>query len=70
MSRKALSISQEDINIVIAKSSSMREASILLGVTYSSFIRYAKKIALSNYPDIIQMGDAFQVRNLDWTLEI
>lgn len=32
--------------------------------------KYAKKIALSNYPDIIQMGDAFQVRNLDWTLEI
>lgn len=32
--------------------------------------KYAKKIALSNYSDIIQMGDAFQVRNLDWTLEI
>lgn len=32
--------------------------------------KYAKKIALSNYPDIIQMGDAFQLRNLDWTLKI
>ena len=27
--------------------------------------KYAKKIALSNYPGIIQMGDAFQLRNLD-----
>ena len=32
--------------------------------------KYAKKIALSNYPDIIQLGDAFQLRNLDWALEI
>ena len=32
--------------------------------------KYAKKIALSNYPGIIQMGDAFQLRNLDWALEI
>lgn len=32
--------------------------------------KYAKKIALSNYPDIIQMGDAFQLRNLDWALKI
>lgn len=32
--------------------------------------KYAKKIALSNYPGIIQMGDAFQLRNLDWVLEI
>ena len=23
-----------------------------------------------NYPDIIQMGDAFQLRNLDWALKI
>lgn len=29
---------------------------------------YAKKIAFSNYPDIIQMGDAFQVREEDWSL--
>lgn len=29
---------------------------------------YAKKIALSNYQDIIQMGDAFQVREEDWSL--
>ena len=32
--------------------------------------KYAKKIALSNYPDIIQMGDAFQLRNLNWALKI
>ena len=30
--------------------------------------KYAKQIALSNYPDIIQMGDAFDVRNPDWTI--
>lgn len=30
--------------------------------------RYAMKIALSNYPDIIEHGDAFQVRNKDWKL--
>lgn len=30
--------------------------------------KYAKKIALSNYPDIIQMGDAFQLRYPDWTI--
>lgn len=29
---------------------------------------YAKKVALSNYLDIIQMGDAFQVRHPDWTI--
>ena len=28
--------------------------------------KYAKQIAMSNYPDIIQMGDAFQVRETDW----
>ncbi|MEG1562274.1 MAG: DNA cytosine methyltransferase [Bacteroides sp.] len=28
--------------------------------------KYAIKIAQSNYPDIIQCGDAFQVRNSDW----
>ena len=28
----------------------------------------AMKISMSNYPDIIQMGDAFQVRNEDWSL--
>lgn len=28
--------------------------------------KYAMQIALSNYPDIIQHGDAFQVRNDDW----
>lgn len=30
--------------------------------------KYAMKIALSNYPDIIEHGDAFQVRNKDWNL--
>lgn len=30
--------------------------------------KYAKQIAMSNYPDIIQMGDAFQLRNPDWTI--
>lgn len=30
--------------------------------------KYAMKIAMSNYPDIIQHGDAFQVRNDDWSL--
>lgn len=29
---------------------------------------YAKQVALSNYPDIIQMGDAFQVQHPDWTI--
>lgn len=32
--------------------------------------KYAKQIAMSNYPDIIQMGDAFQLRNSDWELKI
>lgn len=31
--------------------------------------KYAKQIAMSNYPDIIQMGDAFQVRQDDWSFE-
>lgn len=30
--------------------------------------KYAMKIALSNYPDIIQHGDAFQVREDKWSL--
>ena len=30
--------------------------------------KYAKQIALSNYPDIIQMGDAFDIRHPDWTI--
>ena len=29
---------------------------------------YPIKIAMSNYPDIIQCGDAFQVRNSDWKI--
>lgn len=28
--------------------------------------KYAMQIAISNYPDIIQHGDAFQVREEDW----
>lgn len=32
--------------------------------------KYAKQVAMSNYPDIIQMGDAFQLRNNDWELNI
>lgn len=30
--------------------------------------KYAKQIALSNYPDIIQCGDAFDLRHPDWTI--
>ena len=30
--------------------------------------KYAKEISMSNYPDIIQMGDAFDIRNDDWKL--
>ena len=29
---------------------------------------YAQKIAMSNYPDIIQCGDAFRVRDGDWKI--
>lgn len=29
---------------------------------------HAIKVAMSNYPDIIQMGDAFEVRHPDWTI--
>ena len=32
--------------------------------------KYAMKIALSNYPDIIQHGDAFQVRANDWGIKL
>lgn len=30
--------------------------------------KYAKQIAMKNYPDIIQMGDAFDIRHPDWTI--
>ena len=30
--------------------------------------KYAKEVALSNYPDIIHMGDAFDLRHPDWTI--
>jgi DNA (cytosine-5)-methyltransferase 3A len=30
--------------------------------------KYAKQVALSNYPDIIHLGDAFDVRHPDWTV--
>lgn len=29
---------------------------------------YAKMVSASNYPDIIQLGDAFDVRHPDWTI--
>ena len=32
--------------------------------------KYAMQIALSNYPDIIELGDAFQLRQEDWGLPI
>lgn len=32
--------------------------------------KYAKQIAMSNYPDIIQMGDAFAIREGNWCLPI
>lgn len=30
--------------------------------------KYAKEVALSNYPDIIHCGDAFDLRHPDWTI--
>lgn len=30
--------------------------------------KYAKQVALSNYPDIIHLGDAFNLRHPDWTI--
>ena len=30
--------------------------------------KYAMQVSMSNYPDIIQMGDAFDLRNPDWTI--
>lgn len=30
--------------------------------------KYAKQIAMSNYPDIVQCGDAYKVRNEDWSV--
>lgn len=30
--------------------------------------KYAMQVSMSNYPDIIQLGDAFQVREDDWCL--
>ena len=30
--------------------------------------KYAKQVAMKNYPDIIQCGDAFDVRHPDWTI--
>lgn len=30
--------------------------------------KYAMQVSMSNYPDIIQLGDAFQVRDDDWCL--
>ena len=38
-------------------------------ITYKAYEidEYAKKVAMKNYPDIIQCGDAFELRNDDWT---
>lgn len=30
--------------------------------------KYAKQVAISNYPDIVHLGDAFQLRHPDWTI--
>lgn len=30
--------------------------------------KYAKQVSMSNYPDIIQKGDAFDLRHPDWTI--
>lgn len=30
--------------------------------------KFAKQVAMSNYPDIIQCGDAFDLRHPDWTI--
>ena len=30
--------------------------------------KYVKQVAMSNYPDIIQMGNAFDLRHPDWTI--
>lgn len=30
--------------------------------------KYAKEVAISNYPDIIHLGDAFNLRHPDWTI--
>ena len=37
-------------------------------ITYKAYEidKYAMTVANDNYPDIIQCGDAFQVRNDDW----
>lgn len=31
--------------------------------------KYAIEVALKNYPDIVEMGDAFQIRNEEWKYE-
>lgn len=37
-------------------------------ITYKAYEidEYAKKVAMNNYPDIIQCGDAFKVREDSW----
>lgn len=39
-----------------------------LNITYKSYEidDYAKKVAMKNYPDIIQCGDAYQIREENW----
>ena len=38
-------------------------------VGYCEIDKYAMQIAKSNYPDIQYIGDAYNVRNDDWSLE-
>jgi DNA (cytosine-5)-methyltransferase 3A len=40
-------------------------------ITYKAYEidKYAKQVANKNYSDIIQCGDAFDVRNDDWDYE-
>ena len=39
-------------------------------VGISEIDKYAIKVAMSNYPDIIQHGDAFQIRNENWIISL
>ena len=48
----------------------LEQAGIPVDKYYAAEIdKDAIDIALHNYPDIIQCGDAFQVRNNDWKLK-
>ena len=41
-------------------------------ITYKAYEidKYAMQVANDNYPDIIQCGDAFQLREVDWNYEV